>query len=194
MALALVIAVIAFPILELVLMFKVGAAIGVVPLLLLLIGMAIVGGLLLRWQGLALARRAMDQLARNEVPVQSMIDGIGLSLAGFLFLLPGMISDALALLLLVPAIRRPLVGRLLGMAAARGKGASSRGDAWPPERPGPEARDPHRSEASDGVVIDGEFERLEERTIRPGRAPGHDANGPDPSQRSEKNGSPWRQP
>jgi UPF0716 protein FxsA len=208
MALALICAVILFPILELALMFKIGGAIGVVPLLLLLIGMAIAGGLLLRWQGLAVARRAMDQLARNEPPVQSMIDGIGLSIAGFLLLLPGMISDILGLLLLIPAIRRPLVGRLLGVAATRMDGRSRPGErggfgpgASREREPGstPEtnrAPGPRPGGAGDGVVIDGEFERLEERTIRPGRGPDQGAkgsNGPAPPQPPRADGSPWRQ-
>jgi UPF0716 protein FxsA len=182
MALALIIAVISLPILELLVLIKIGGTIGILPLLLLLVGMAIAGGLVLRHQGLALARQAMDQLARNEPPVQSMIDGIGLTLAGVLFLIPGLISDIIGLLLLVPALRRPLIGRLIGAATIRWDGRKqSKGSATSPDAAGQERAEAPRG----GVVIDGEFERLEERTLRPGR--GTSPNGQEP-----KDDSPWR--
>ena len=182
MALALIIAVISLPILELLVLIKIGGTIGILPLLLLLVAMAIIGGMVLRHQGLAVARRAMEQLARNEPPVQSMIDGIGLTLAGVLFLIPGLISDIVGLLLLVPALRRPLIGRLIGAATIRwdvrkqGKSGTAKSDTATQER-----ADTSRG----GVVIDGEFERLEERTLRPGRGTG--PNGQEP-----KDNSPWR--
>ena len=68
MAMALTIAFILFPIAELVVMVKIGGAIGILPLLLLLVVMAIAGGLLLRRQGLLALRSAMAQLQRNEAP------------------------------------------------------------------------------------------------------------------------------
>ena len=182
MALALIIVVISLPILELLLLIKIGGLIGVLPLLLLLVAMAIAGGFVLRHQGLTVARRAMDQLARNEPPVQSMIDGIGLTIAGALFLIPGLISDVAGLMLLVPAIRRPLVGRLFGLATVRWD-VHKRTSSRPAD---PEAAPHARGEpARGGVVIEGEFERLEERTVRPGRAA--PSSGQDP-----KDESPWR--
>ena len=177
MALALIAAVIVLPIVELMVLFKIGNAIGLLPLLFLLVAMALIGGLVLRRQGMVVARRALEQVSRNEPPVESMIDGIGLSLAGFLFILPGILSDVAGLLLLVPAIRRPLVGRVLGLAVVRWRPrGGGRGPGGPGGRPGagpPPGQSPHASQPSgrppDGVVIDGEFERLDERTIRPGR-------------------------
>jgi UPF0716 protein FxsA len=211
MALAVIIAVILFPILELLLMIKIGTTFGLLPLLGLLVGMAIAGGLLLRRQGLATARRAMEQLARNEAPVQSMIDGIGLSLAGFFLLLPGMISDVVGLLLLIPVIRRWFVTRLLGFAPVSFRRGVSRAgpqtdpnmgpNSGPgPAHPGGRVADDGRtapqgkpgvSPSGESIVIDGEFQRLEERTIRPGRdKPG--ASESDPGKPQGEDGSPWR--
>ena len=137
MALALIAAVIVLPIVELMVLFKIGNAIGLLPLLFLLVAMALIGGLVLRRQGMVVARRALEQVSRNEPPVESMIDGIGLSLAGFLFILPGLLSDVAGLLLLVPAIRRPVVGRVLGLAVARWQPrGSGRGPGDPGGRPG----------------------------------------------------------
>ena len=184
MALALIIAAISLPILELLVLIKIGGKIGILPLLLLLVGMAIAGGIVLRHQGLTVARRAMEQLSRNEPPVQSMIDGIGLTLAGVLFLIPGLISDMAGLILLVPAIRRPLIGRMIGAATVRWdvyKQGNSTSDGPTPDRAARERAAPARG----GVVIEGEFERLEERTLRPDR-------GVNPSGQEPKDDSPWR--
>ena len=178
MALALIIAVISLPILELLVLIKIGGAIGILPLLLLLVSMAVAGGLVLRHQGFSVARNAMEQLARNEPPVQSMIDGIGLTIAGVLFVIPGLISDVAGLLLLVPAIRRALIGRLIGGASVRWKVRKRRTNG----NAAPDAAEPARG----GVVIEGEFERLEERTLRPER-------GTNPNGKDTKDDSPWRQ-
>ena len=188
MAIALLIGVIALPILELVVLIKIGGLIGILPLLALLIGMAIAGGLVLRHQGLAVARRAMTQIARNEPPVQSMIDGIGLTMAGVLFLVPGLISDVAGLVLLIPAVRRLLIGRLIGATAVWWDVRSSRA----PATSGPA---PHEAgdAASPGVVIEGEFERLDERTVRPGKRPGSGPDrGPAPNGADPTDRSPWR--
>ncbi|WP_287028721.1 FxsA family protein, partial [Pseudomonas sp. UBA6310] len=53
-----------FPVVELALLIKVGGAIGVLPTLLLLVGSALLGGLLLRVAGVATAWRARERLAR----------------------------------------------------------------------------------------------------------------------------------
>lgn len=194
MAIAVIIALISWPIIEIALLIKLGSAIGILPLLMLLVGMAVAGGLVLRQQGLAVARRAMEQMSRHEPPVQSMVDGIGLSIAGFLFLVPGLISDVAGLLLLVPQLRRPLVARLFGLASDRfdtfGPGRRERAD----DRSGPhgsaDGRGPDRGPVRDGMVIEGEFERIEERTVRPGRGPQGPSAGPQGG--SPPDDSPWR--
>lgn len=195
MGLALIIAVVSLPILELFVLIKLGGAIGVLPLLLLLVAMALVGGWLLRRQGLSAVARAMRQMADNEPPVQAVVDGIGLTLAGVLMVLPGLITDVLALLLLIPAVRRLVVGRLFGIATVisvkRPGGPFGGRPAEAPERPYSSPSQPR-----DGVVIEGEFERIEERTVRPGRAPqdGPDGEPGDGSgaPRDPNRPSPWR--
>jgi UPF0716 protein FxsA len=82
-----------------------------------------------------------------------MIDGVLLAIAGGLFLAPGLITDAVALLLLIPPVRR-LIGRwLLGQLAyaeIRVEGGRAPGQSTPNGR---------------GPVIEGEFERLDERPV-----------------------------
>jgi UPF0716 protein FxsA len=82
--------------------------------------------------GLALARRQRDsalasipaQLAAGRVPAASLADGPMLMLAALLFVLPGFVTDALGLLLLVPPVRRllfALLVRRLALAAKQGR-------------------------------------------------------------------------
>ncbi len=101
-----------FPVIELAVLIQVGSAIGVLPTLLLVIGTAILGSVLLRVAGLATAWRARERLARGELPEQEMLEGLLIAVGGGLLLLPGFISDAFGLLCLLPFTRRLLIGNL----------------------------------------------------------------------------------
>lgn len=96
------------PLLELIVIIKVGGAIGVLPTIALLIGMGLLGTVLLRSQGLSTMRKANAALAEGRMPVASVVDAVGLMLAGGLMLMPGLVSDLLGLLLLIPPVRHGL--------------------------------------------------------------------------------------
>jgi UPF0716 protein FxsA len=106
-----------FPIIELAVLIKVGSAIGVLPTLLLVIGSAVLGSVLLRVAGVATAWRARERLARGELPEQEMLEGLLIAVGGGLLLLPGFISDVFGLLCLLPFTRRLIVGKLRQRAA-----------------------------------------------------------------------------
>ncbi|WP_300651323.1 FxsA family protein [Pseudomonas sp.] len=106
-----------FPIIELTLLIQVGSAIGVLPTVLLVIGTAIAGGILLRVAGVATAWRAREKLARGELPEQEMLEGLLIAVGGGLLLLPGFISDMVGALCLIPFIRRLLVNKIRLRAA-----------------------------------------------------------------------------
>ena len=74
-----------FPIIELALLIQVGSAIGVLPTLLLVIGTAILGSILLRVAGVATAWRAREKLARGELPEQEMLEGLLIAVGGGVF-------------------------------------------------------------------------------------------------------------
>lgn len=101
-----------FPLIELAVLIQVGSAIGVLPTLLLIVGSAVLGGVLLRVAGVATAWRARERLARGELPEQEMLEGLLIAVGGGLLLLPGFISDVIGLLCLLPPVRRLLVGAL----------------------------------------------------------------------------------
>lgn len=101
-----------FPVIELALLIKVGSAIGVLPTLLLVIGTALLGSVLLRIAGVATAWRAREKLARGELPEQEVLEGLFIAIGGGLLLLPGFISDILGVLCLIPFTRRLLVNKV----------------------------------------------------------------------------------
>ena len=61
----------ALPLMELAVLVKVGQAVGLWRLLLLLLGMAVLGAALLYWQGWTALRQTQDALLRGEPPVGS---------------------------------------------------------------------------------------------------------------------------
>lgn len=67
---------------------------------------AIVGGALMRYQGFQTILSMRSAFRQGRAPLERLFDGFFLMLAGFLFVLPGFVSDVLALALLFPGVRR----------------------------------------------------------------------------------------
>ena len=85
----------AIPVGEVFIFLEVGSVIGTWPTIGLIVGTAVVGGLILRWQGLQTLARARQQLAANRLPVAEMAEGAALALAAVLLLTPGFFTDTL---------------------------------------------------------------------------------------------------
>jgi len=107
---------IGLPLLELYLLIEVGSAIGALPTILLSLFTAVLGGLLMRWQGVSTALRARAAMERGEVPALEMLEGAMVFLAGLALFLPGFFTDALGLLVLIPPLRRLVLLRFLKRA------------------------------------------------------------------------------
>ena len=109
------------PLLEIAVFVEVGARIGAAATVALVLTMAIGGILALRGQGLATLRRAQTSLDRGVLPVKEVFDGLSLLLAGALLVFPGFVTDAIGLLLFIPAVRHRLGRWLQGHLIASGK-------------------------------------------------------------------------
>lgn len=107
------------PIAELYLLIEAGRAFGAPAVVVACIATAALGGLVLRLQGMAALRAAKRDLKDGRVPVEAAVDGVFLTLAAPLLMIPGFITDAAGFLLLVPAVRRGLARAAL--ARLRGK-------------------------------------------------------------------------
>jgi UPF0716 protein FxsA len=121
----LVLAFILVPIAELAVILTVGDAIGLVPTLLLLLGISVTGAWLSKREGLAAWRRFQLALAEGRVPTVEVADGAMILLAGALLLTPGFLSDVVGVLLLLPPTRA-MIRRLVPRLAARRLGRRGR--------------------------------------------------------------------
>lgn len=103
----------ALPVLEVLLIIRVGHWIGAGPTLLLLLAGVVVGYLLIRREG----RRSFQQLAaglRSGTPSTDDLANSGWRVVGgVLLILPGFITDVVAALVIVPTTRR-MLGKIFG--------------------------------------------------------------------------------
>jgi len=157
---------IALPMVELALLIKTGQLIGLWPTLGLVVAAGLLGASILAHQGLSVLRRTQASLAQGRPPVAPVLDGVFLLLAGALLITPGFLTDVLALLLLIPAVRHGVarwgVKQLVKRAQVQFKATGGRIDG----APGPS---PSGSGPAKGPVIDGEFERLGDKATGPHR-------------------------
>lgn len=105
---------VALPIIEIALFIKVGQVIGLWPTLAVVIGAALLGGALLRQQGLAVLMQLRGNVAAGKLPGQTIADAALIGVAAVLLILPGFLSDVVGLSLLVPPIRAWIYKSLAG--------------------------------------------------------------------------------
>lgn len=104
---------IALPLCEIAVFIIVGSFIGVIPVLLLMIAGAFLGSAILRTQGILQFQQVQSSLKKGEHPSLSLMEAAMVILAGILLIIPGFITDVIALLLLIPSVRYMLLKWLL---------------------------------------------------------------------------------
>jgi UPF0716 protein FxsA len=110
------------PLVELAVIIQIGGAIGVLNTVGLLLLSSIVGGWLMKREGLGVLRRMQAAVAAGRVPGKELADAALILLGGALMVAPGFLTDVLGMLLLLPpvravvrvALRRRLAVRVLG--------------------------------------------------------------------------------
>ncbi len=112
---------IVIPLAEIAVFIHVGGLIGLWATIGLVVITAIIGTSLLRWQGYSVLARTQNSLNSGELPVDSVIDGVFLLVAGALLLTPGLITDTFGFLLFVPQFRRLLARTIFNRMIAKGK-------------------------------------------------------------------------
>ncbi|WEK04190.1 MAG: FxsA family protein [Candidatus Devosia phytovorans] len=96
---------IVLPLIEIAIFIKVGQSIGLFPTLALIIGAALLGGLLLRQQGLSVIGQLRNNVNAGQMPARSIADAMMIGVAALFLMLPGFLSDIFALALLLPWVR-----------------------------------------------------------------------------------------
>jgi UPF0716 protein FxsA len=131
------------PMVEIYFLIKVGNAIGAISTIALVVFTALLGAMLLRFQGWITLQRARMSMAQGQLPATEMMEGVLLVFSGALLLTPGFVTDTIGFLLLVPPLRRALIQWFIGRSS---------GPFGPP--PGPE--EPHKRGPR---TIEGEYRR-----------------------------------
>jgi len=77
--------------------------------LFLLFATSVLGGLVLGRMGKRLAGRLADMLSQRDLAMTEASGGVLTMIGGLLLVLPGFLTDAVGLLLLIPAVQRRLI-------------------------------------------------------------------------------------
>ena len=133
------------PLLEIVVLIQVGQAIGVWSTLGLLVLAAVAGMMVIRQQGVSMVGRMFDAMSEGRLAVGSIVDSYARIAAGCLLIVPGFITDALGLALLVPPLRALMLRAMLPGLAGRRRADAPAGEQ--PARP---------------IVIEGTYKRLDD--------------------------------
>jgi UPF0716 protein FxsA len=148
---ALLLIFIAFPLLEIALLIKAGQTIGFWPTITILIAAAVLGIVIVRQQGLSMVGRTFAAMNEGKPPIGPVLDSFVVIVAGFLLMIPGLLTGLAGLLLLIPPIRRGAIAwttsGLFSMPGGSDAEAGRRGQR--------------------NVVIEGKYERLNDTPSKP---------------------------
>lgn len=107
------------PLAELYLLIHVGSYFGALPTIALCLFTAALGAAMLRHQGLETMSRAQVKLQQGEMPASDMIGGLILLCSGMLLLTPGLLTDVIGFVCLLPHFREHIARGLLRQVLQR---------------------------------------------------------------------------
>lgn len=158
MAAFIFLALVATPIVEIIIFIQAGEAFGLWPTVGAVIVTAIIGTALLRHQGFSVLRSVQSSLEAGHAPVEQVFHGFCIVIGGALLLTPGFLTDAIGLALLTPPFRR-LLGRVLAAHAARRVDVKVNTADKAHPGGGGEGGKPGRG-GGKGDIIEGEYEEI----------------------------------
>ena len=98
------------PLVELYLLIEVGRFIGVGATIAIVVLTGLLGAWLARLQGLKVLAEVRASLEAGQLPTEAIIDGLLILIAAAVLLTPGLITDSVGFLLLIPAGRKTVRG------------------------------------------------------------------------------------
>jgi UPF0716 protein FxsA len=163
------------PVIEIGLFIQVGGFFGFWPTMGLVLLTAFVGASLVRSQGLQTLMSVQSRLQQGELPAQQIVEGVMLAVSGVLLLTPGFMTDALGMIVLLPAPRAALAKQLMARVKVSSLSGSSfqggsfhsggfqGGDFQGGFGQNPfEQQDPFNTRQDDANTFEGEYERKDE--------------------------------
>nr|WP_275658443.1 FxsA family protein [Vibrio sp. Isolate25] len=143
------------PIIEIGLFISVGGYLGLWPTIALVLITAFAGASLVRSQGLQTLMSVQNRLQQGELPAQKILEGVMLAVSGVLLLTPGFMTDALGMLVLLPAPRAAMAKYLMSKMTVQSVGGGFQGGFGA----GNFEQDPFNQQPKDGNTFEGEYER-----------------------------------
>ena len=97
---------IGIPLVEILILIRLGEIMGFWPTVGLVIGTGILGAWLARLYGWTLWMEVQHELQLGRMPTDKMVDGLLVLVGGIVLLTPGLLTDITGFLLLIPASRK----------------------------------------------------------------------------------------
>jgi UPF0716 protein FxsA len=132
------------PAVELYLLIQIGKTIGGSSTVALVVFMGFLGAWLAKREGLHLLTQVMADARKGIPPADRLVEGVLVIVGSILLITPGVLTDAVGFLFLVPVTRRLLVPRV---KAWFGRHLVVDGLTMGPMAPGPAAREAAQKEA-----------------------------------------------
>jgi UPF0716 protein FxsA len=107
------------PLIELTLLLKIGSIFGVWHTVALVIITGAIGAFLARDQGLKVLREFQNSLAQGKIPTNPIVEGALILVSAALLVTPGMITDVIGFILVIPQSRKIVVEFLRKYFAAK---------------------------------------------------------------------------
>ncbi len=101
--------IIIIPLIEIYLMIEIGGVIGALNTIFIIFFTAITGIYFAKLEGLNTIRSALNQIKKDEIPVNEIISGATLAFAALLLIIPGFLTDIIGFLLIIPFTRKKLI-------------------------------------------------------------------------------------
>ena len=106
-----IILILGIPLIEIYLFIKIGAQIGALNTILLILITAVVGIWYAKFEGFNTLRSGMSQLVKNELPLYEIVSGAAIAFAALLLILPGFATDIIGILLIFPVTRKIILSK-----------------------------------------------------------------------------------
>lgn len=94
------------PLIELSLLIELGRNIGLGQTIAIVILTGIAGAYLAKYEGFRVVTQIREELNQGRIPAEGLLDGVIIFAGGLLLLTPGLITDAVGFLALIPGSRQ----------------------------------------------------------------------------------------
>lgn len=96
------------PAIELALLITIGTRIGALNTIVIVLATGFIGAYMVRAEGLDVVKRLQRTMAEGAFPVEEILDGVMVLVSGALLITPGVMTDIIGFLMVIPKSREPI--------------------------------------------------------------------------------------